>query len=158
MSRVSEKDPSAADGPPMTAAQVEAFLARPMIARLATSLDDRPRILPMWYRWDGSALWMETSPTFRNYRIIKQNPRVAVAIDESLGGLHLRAILMGGRVEIIEEPEDFVQAGVRRIYQRYLDADEMRELGEEMLTGARHVLICLRPATMKTWDSVDPAG
>jgi nitroimidazol reductase NimA-like FMN-containing flavoprotein (pyridoxamine 5'-phosphate oxidase superfamily) len=137
----------------MTEAQLEGFLARPMIARLATSLDDRPHVLPMWYRWDGSALWMETSPTFRNYRILKRNPRVAVAIDESLGGLQLRAVVMRGSAEVIEEPADVVRDGVRRIYERYLDADEMRGAGEEMLTSARHVLIRLRPATMTTWDS-----
>lgn len=158
MTRVSEKDRSAADGPPMSAAQVEAFLARPMIARLATTLDDRPRIVPMWYRWDGSALWMETSPTFRNYRILERNPRVAVAIDESLGGLQLRAVILEGGAEIIAEPADFVRDGVRRIYERYLDADEMRGPGDEMLTSARHVLIRLRPGTMKTWDSVAPVG
>jgi nitroimidazol reductase NimA-like FMN-containing flavoprotein (pyridoxamine 5'-phosphate oxidase superfamily) len=158
MARVSAKDPSAADGPPMTATQVEGFLARPIIARLATSLDDRPRILPMWYRWDGSALWMETSPTFRNYRILQRNPRVAVAIDESLGGLQLRAVIMRGSAEIIEEPADVVRDGVRRIYERYLDADAMRGSGEEMLNGARHVLIRLRPATMTTWDSTGSGG
>lgn len=62
------------------------------------SLDDQPRILPMWFRWDGSSVWMETSPTFRNYEVLRQNVRAAVAIDESLGGLRLRAVIMCGSV------------------------------------------------------------
>ena len=152
------KDPSAADGPSMSAEALDEFLARPMIARLATSLDDSPRILPMWFRWDGSSLWMETSPTFRNYEVLMRNPRAAVAIDESLGGLRLRAVIMRGVVEIIEGPGDVVRDGVRRIYERYLRPDEMRDVAEEMMTGARHVLLRVTPATMTTWDTTSSDG
>jgi nitroimidazol reductase NimA-like FMN-containing flavoprotein (pyridoxamine 5'-phosphate oxidase superfamily) len=153
---VTKKDPSAADGPAMSAEALAAFLGRPLIARLATSVGDQPRILPMWFRWDGSSVWMETSPTFRNYEILRQNPRAAVAIDESLGGLRLRAVIMRGTVEIIDAPEAKVHDGVREIYRRYLAADEMDGVGEEMLTTARHVLLRFEPATMITWDSVPP--
>lgn len=150
---VSTKDPSAADGPRMSAEALDQFLARPMIARLATSVDDQPRILPMWFRWDGSSVWMETSPTFRNYEILTQNPRAAVAIDESLGGLRLRAVIMRGSVDIIESPDEAVSDGVRRIYERYLAPDEMARTGEEMMTSARHVLLRFQPTTVISWDS-----
>ena len=89
----------------MSPVQMTAFLARPLIARLATADGGQPRVVPMWYRWDGKSLWMETSSTFPNYRILKRNPRAAVTIDESLGGLRLRAVVMVGDIEIIDEPD-----------------------------------------------------
>ena len=147
------KDQSAADGPAMSPQALAKFLERPIIARLATSLNDRPLVLPMWFRWDGSSVWMETSPTFHNYRILKKNPWAAVAIDESLGGLRLRAVVMRGAIELIESPEAVVHDGVRRIYKRYLSGDEMDGVGREMLSGARHVLLRLTPSTMRSWDS-----
>ena len=137
----------------MSPEALAAFLQRPLIARLATSLNDRPRVLPMWFRWDGSSLWMETSPTFRNYRVLQKNPQAAVAIDESLGGLRLRAVVMRGEIGLIESPKHVVHDGVRRIYERYLTPDEMIGAGQEMLNGARHVLLRLTPSTMRTWDS-----
>ena len=142
----------------MSAQALDEFLARPLIARLATSLHDQPRILPMWFRWDGSSMWMETSPTFRNFEILRQNPHAALAIDESLGGLRLRAVIMRGSVEIIDEPDDVVRDGVRRIYERYLAAAEMDGPGQEMMTGARHVLLRFRPATTISWDSTTSHG
>lgn len=138
----------------MLPATLDLFLARPLIARLATCIADEPRVLPMWFRWDGTSVWMETSPTFRNYEVLKRNPRAAVAIDESLGGLRLRAVIMRGDIEIIDGPDDVVREGVRRIYERYLDRDEMDGPGEEMMTNSRHVLLRLRPLTTISWDSI----
>lgn len=137
----------------MSQDQADAFLARPLIARLATTMNDRPRITPIWYRWDGSSLWMETSSTFPNVRVLKRNPWAAVTIDESLGGLRLRAVIFRGRIEMIAEPTTAVREGVVAIYRRYLSAPEMASTGEAMLTGGSHVLLRLDPEQTMTWDT-----
>jgi nitroimidazol reductase NimA-like FMN-containing flavoprotein (pyridoxamine 5'-phosphate oxidase superfamily) len=124
MSSRQPRDPSTADGPPMTREAMDRFLARPLLARLATSDADRPRVLPMWYWWDGVAIWMETSPTFANARILRRNPHAALTIDEASSGLAMKAVVMRGRVEIVEEPKEEVMATVRRIHERYLTPDE----------------------------------
>ncbi len=141
----------------MTPAALEAFLALPLIASLATSIGDEPRVLPMWFRWDGTSIWMETSPTFPNYEVLRRNPKAALAIDQSLGGLQVRAVIMRGHVEIIEGSDDIVHDGVRRIYERYLDPDAMRGAGKEMMTNARHVLLRFQPTMTISWDLVTDA-
>ena len=113
----------------MSPVRMAAFLAQPLIGRLATADGEQPRVLPMWYRWDGSSLWMETSSTFPNYRILKRNPRAAITIDESLGGLRLRAVVMLGDIEIIDMPTTAVEDELQKIYQRYLTRDEMATVG-----------------------------
>jgi len=132
---------------------MDRFLARPLIARLATSDDNLPRVLPMWFWWDGSDLWMETSPTFANYRILKGNPYAAVTVDEALSGLAMRAVIMRGRIEIIEAPLEDVMATVRRIHQRYLSPEEQAsEAGRSMQLGS-HVLLRFTPERILTWDT-----
>jgi len=147
------RDPSTADGPPMSRAQMDRFLARPLIARLATSDGDRPRVLPMWFWWDGTAIWMETSPTFANYRILRRNPNAAITVDEALSGLAMRAVVMRGRVEIVDAPREEVMATVQRIHERYLSPGErMSPAGRAMLLGS-HVLLRFIPERTLTWDT-----
>lgn len=97
---------------------------------------------------------METSPTFRNYQILKINPRAAVAIDESLGGLELRAVIMRGSVQIIDGPDKVVREGIRRIYERYLAPHAVDGIGVEMTTNTRHALLRFRPTSTISWDTV----
>ena len=137
----------------MSPVQMTAFLARPLIARLATADGGQPRVLPMWYRWDGSSLRMETSSTFPNYRILKRNPRAAVTIDESLGGLRLRAVVMLGDIEIIDAPRSAVENELQRIYQRYLTRDEMASVGRDMMRTGTHVILHFTPRRITTWDA-----
>jgi nitroimidazol reductase NimA-like FMN-containing flavoprotein (pyridoxamine 5'-phosphate oxidase superfamily) len=132
---------------------MDLFLDRPLIARLATSENDHPRVVPMWFWWDGADIWMETSPTFANPRILRSNPHAAVTVDEAVSGFALRAVVMRGRVEIIEGPSDQVMATVRKIYARYLSADEQTsEAGRAMLLGG-HVLLRFIPERTISWDT-----
>ena len=148
-----EKDPSTADGPPMSREAMDRFLARPLIARLATTENDQPRVLPMWFWWDGTDVWMETSPTFANARILRRNPQAALTVDEALSGLALRAVVMRGRVEIIDAPLDQVVATVRRIHARYLSpAEQSSEAGRALQLGS-HVLLRFIPERTMTWDT-----
>lgn len=132
---------------------IDRFLARPLIARLATSDGDRPRVLPMWFWWDGSDVWMETSPTFANYRVLQRNAQAALTIDEAVSGLAMRAVVMRGRVEIIHEPHEEVMATVRRIHDRYLSPEERAsDAGRAMQLGS-HVLLRFIPDRTITWDT-----
>jgi nitroimidazol reductase NimA-like FMN-containing flavoprotein (pyridoxamine 5'-phosphate oxidase superfamily) len=132
---------------------IDRFLARPLIARLATSEGDRPRVLPMWFWWDGSDVWMETSPTFANYRVLRRNPWAALTIDEAVSGLAMRAVVMRGQVVIIDEPQEQVMATVRRIHDRYLSPGERAsDAGRAMQLG-KHVLLRFTPDRTITWDT-----
>jgi nitroimidazol reductase NimA-like FMN-containing flavoprotein (pyridoxamine 5'-phosphate oxidase superfamily) len=137
----------------MSREAMDRFLARPLLARLATSDGDRPRVLPMWFWWDGTDVWMETSPTFANYRVMRRNPHAAVTIDEALSGLAMRAVVMRGRVEIIEAPVDQVMATVRRIHERYLSPGEQASADGRAMRLGSHVLLRFIPERTITWDT-----
>ena len=132
---------------------MDRFLARPLLARLATSDNNRPRVLPMWFWWDGTDLWMETSPTFANARVLRRNPHAALTVDESLGGFGLRAVVMRGTVELIDTPRDRVMDVVRLIYARYLSAEERASQAGQAMVGAGHLLIRFSPTRIISWDT-----
>jgi len=144
----------------MSRAAMDAFLSRPLIARLATSDNDHPRVVPMWYLWDGTDLWMETSPTFANARILRRNPNAAVAIDEALVGfqLRVRAVVMRGTVELIEAPMEQVMDMVRSIYVRYLSPEEQASPTGRVMLDAGHLLIRFTPERILSWDTSDTDG
>lgn len=151
--RETARDPSTADGPPMSREAMNRFLARPLIARLATSEHDRPRVVPMWFWWDGTDVWMETSPTFANARILRSNPHAALTIDEALSGFAMRAVVMRGRVQIVDGPSERVMGTVRTIYAKYLSNDEQEsDAGRAMLLGG-HVVLRFIPERTISWDT-----
>jgi general stress protein 26 len=117
----------------MSPEALNAFLRRPLIARLATSENDKPRVLPMWFLWDGTDIWMETSDTFPNARILRQNPHAAVTIDETLGSFAFRAAVF-----------------------RYLSDDEIASTEGEAILAAHHVLLRFHPSHTITWDTTLP--
>jgi nitroimidazol reductase NimA-like FMN-containing flavoprotein (pyridoxamine 5'-phosphate oxidase superfamily) len=137
----------------MDPATMRAFLARPLIARLATSLEDAPRVLPMWFEWDGTSIWMETSPTFPNVRILRANPRAALTIDESDGGLRFRAVVMRGVIEVMDGPADLLDRVVRRLYRRYLGDDHLDDPTPARMLADRHVLLRFTPERVVSWLS-----
>ncbi|WP_307804926.1 pyridoxamine 5'-phosphate oxidase family protein [Streptomyces sp. VRA16 Mangrove soil] len=95
----------------------DAFLARPLTARLAT---EGPTVRPVWYLWEDGAFWVLTGPWARLFHRVREDPRVALVVDEcDLATGRVRQVLARGRAELL--PFD-VPRGRRKLV-RYLGAD-----------------------------------
>lgn len=97
---------------------VEAFLARPLLARIATV---GPSVRPVWFLWEGGAFWWITGDYARLPRILRRDPRVALVIDDcDLATGEVRQVTARGDAEVVPfEPEL-----ARRKLARYLGEDE----------------------------------
>lgn len=60
---------------------LEQFLARPLVARLATVWRGEPRVRPVWYLFDDAAFWWLTGPWSVIDREIALDPAVELVID-----------------------------------------------------------------------------
>lgn len=93
-------------------------LTRPLMANLATvSVSGAPRNAPVWFAWEGDAIWMLSDATSSSARRIARTPTVAVEIvdyDNAAGVL--RHVGLRGNATI--EPMD--TALFRRLLRRYL--------------------------------------
>jgi pyridoxine/pyridoxamine 5'-phosphate oxidase len=57
------------------------FLDRPLVARLATAGADGPRVRPIWYLFDEEGFWWITGRWSRIAEILDVDPRVELVID-----------------------------------------------------------------------------
>ncbi|MCH7667803.1 MAG: pyridoxamine 5'-phosphate oxidase family protein [Acidobacteria bacterium] len=141
---------------------LETFLGHNALARLAClKPDGSPYVVPVWYHWDGEALWFVGRQRSAWCKYIQNDGRVSVVIDsehsppdESGQRTEIPKVMMEGIAEIIEEPNvggKWVQIAEKMSY-RYLGPN-----GPEYLTGTINQprwLIKMTPSKVKTWQGV----
>ncbi len=113
--------------------ELDDFLRGVWGAQLAcVRADGTPHVVPLWYEWDGQAMWLAASPGSSWRTHISENPLVSVTLDEPWPPL--RRLFLSGRAEEVEEPD--VPGGLaglrRRLATRYLGqgAETRAELSE----------------------------
>jgi hypothetical protein len=100
--------------------EVDAFLSRPLTARIATN---GPTVRPTWFLWEEQAFWILTGPWARLLHRVQANPVIALVVDEcNLATGVVRQVIARGQAEIL--PFDVPRG--RRKLTRYLGADETR--------------------------------
>ncbi len=104
----------------MTAFDVDAFLQRPLTARIATN---GPTVRPVWFLWEDGAFWVLTGPWARLLGRVRDDPAVALVVDECDPATGVvRQVIARGPAEVV--PFDVPRG--RRKLARYLGADEGR--------------------------------
>jgi hypothetical protein len=99
---------------------VDAFLGRPLTARVATN---GPTVRPTWYLWEAGAFWILSGPWARLLERVRADPALALTVDvcDPATGL-VRQVIATGPAEVL--PFDVPRG--RRKLRRYLGADETR--------------------------------
>ncbi len=101
--------------------ELDDFLAGLWGAQLAcVRSDGTPHVVPLWYEWDGEAIWLAASPGSSWRSHVADNPEVSVTLDEPWPPL--RRVFLSG--EASEVPDGEVPGGLaglrRRLAIRYL--------------------------------------
>jgi nitroimidazol reductase NimA-like FMN-containing flavoprotein (pyridoxamine 5'-phosphate oxidase superfamily) len=98
----------------------EVVLNRPLMAHLATQGQDGPRTSPVWFLWEGSALWMLGAEGSSSTERLLQYPSCAVDIVEFdvARGVLLHLGLRGQAEVLPKDPDRF-----RRLLTKYLGPD-----------------------------------
>lgn len=97
---------------------VDAFLARPLTARLSTN---GPTVRPVWYQWEDGAFWVFTGPWAKWFTRVHSDPSIALIVDTcDLETGEILQVIAHGRVEI----KDWDVDRGRRMLARYLGDDE----------------------------------
>jgi nitroimidazol reductase NimA-like FMN-containing flavoprotein (pyridoxamine 5'-phosphate oxidase superfamily) len=99
--------------PPMTKEELSTFLARPILARLATvRANGTPQIVPMWFLYEDGVMYMSTRTYAAKVKHFKKNPHVAVVVDEMVAPMKNKAVTIEGTVEVLN-------TGVKRDERSY---------------------------------------
>lgn len=135
----------------MTPEQIEAFLARPIVAVLST-VDDagRPRSAPVWFHWEDGAAYMFTARTSLKWRNLQARPHAALCIDTREPPY--AAVVLDGRVEAVEDPARLYEVVLASATAYYGD-EPGREFAEPYRAGRPGtVLFRLTPRQLRGWD------
>ncbi len=96
---------------------IEEYLARPLVCRIATA---GPMVLPVWFLWEGGSFWILTGPWSRLPEAIDANPAVSLVVDTcDLGSGKTLQVVAIGLAELVAFD---VERG-RRLLGRYLGPD-----------------------------------
>ncbi|MFA9417287.1 pyridoxamine 5'-phosphate oxidase family protein [Natrinema sp. HArc-T2] len=88
----------------------------PLMAHLGTCIDGRPHVAPVWYRYADEVVEIVT--TGRKLANIRQNPRVALSVQNDETGQARWMVSLLGTATVIEA-EDETAAARRRINEKY---------------------------------------
>ncbi|SER27847.1 pyridoxamine 5'-phosphate oxidase family protein [Natrinema salaciae] len=115
--------------------------SEPLMAHLGTSVEGRPHVAPVWYRYaDGVA---EIVTTGRKLANVRRNPRVALSIQKDDAGQTEWMVSLLGTATVVEDEAETVAAR-RRINEKY-DADP------DAYAGNTLVRIDVGSATYRTY-------
>src|SRR6516165_6863885 len=98
---------------------LDEFLSRPLYAHLAHTSEQGPRESPVWFLWDGKAIWIIGGTSFPAN--LRRDPRCALGVvdwDPTTGRSH--HVGVRGKAEVL--PFDPEMA--RTIFRRYFGPDE----------------------------------
>ncbi len=137
----------------MTPEERDAFLAAERTCRLATvGASGLPHVSPLWFVWDGRAMWISSLTRSRRYADLRANPAAAVVVDAGVEYAELRGVELGGRVEVVGE--------VPRTGLPCPELDEPERLmaakyhggGDGIPHDGRHAWLRLVPEREVSWD------
>jgi hypothetical protein len=90
-------------------------------------LDGSPRVVPIWFHWDGGQFVLGTPSNAPKVKILTKNPKVALTIDKDTSPPEMLLVRGTARVEILDGvvPE-YLQAA-----RKYLGDEGGREFEKE---------------------------
>ena len=138
----------------MSAEERDAFLAEQVVARIGTvQAAGGPHVTPIWFVWDGQAMWFYSIIKSQRWTNVQRDPRVSAVVDT--GGaeyFQLRGVELIGEVEQVGEqprvghPEPRLEVPERLFAARYLGGAEFTS------HDGRHAWLRLLPAKIVSWD------
>lgn len=129
----------------------DAFLASERTCRVATvGGDGAPHVTPLWFAWDGAALWLTSIVRSQRWTDIERDPRISIVVDAGSDFMELRGVEIRGRAEPVGE--------VPRTGEPVPELDRPEQLFADKYAGGtvfhdgRHAWLRVVPDKIVSWD------
>lgn len=136
----------------MTPTEVDAFLTAQRTCRVATVGRTGPHVTPMWFFWDGAALWLNSVVASRRWTDLARDPRVAVVVDDGDEYRRLRGVEITGEARPVGEvprsgtPDPALERPELGFHRKYRDAST------PVPHDGRHAWLRVEPRKTASWD------
>lgn len=143
----------------MTPQERDQFLSTERTCRVATvGRDGAPHVTPLWFAWDGAALWLTSIVRSQRWVDLERDPRVSVVVDAGEEFMELRGVEISGRAQPVGE--------VPRRGEPVPDLEEPERLfadkyaGGQVIHDGRHAWLRIVPEKISSWDfrKIAPPG
>lgn len=135
----------------MTAEEIDAYLRTQHTCRVATvGGDGAPHVSPLWFAWDGTALWLNSVVRSQRWANLVRDPRVSIVVDSGEAYLELRGVELIGAAEVVgevprtNEPDPAVAEPERLFGQKYT--------GGAFVADGYHAWMRVVPDKIVSWD------
>lgn len=136
----------------MTPDEIDAFLSSQRVCRVATiGAQDRPHVAPLWFVWDGSALWLYSIVKSQRWTDIQRRPQLAIVIDAGTEYVELHGVEISGTAEVVGEiprmssPDDELARPELLFARKYFGADTF-------FPDGKHAWLRVTPEKLTSWD------
>ncbi len=135
----------------MTKDEVDDFLAQERTCRMG-SVDGEgaPHVSPLWFVWDGAALWLWSLVKSQRWVNLMRDSRVSVAVDSGREYGELRGVELLGRVTAVGH--------VPRVDEGHPDTATAERLWADkysrgtFMSDGKHAWLRLDPDKIVSWD------
>ena len=135
----------------MSPPELDAFLAEERTCRVASvGADGAPHVTPLWFVWDGSAVWLTSVVRSQRWTDIARDGRIAVVVDAGDDFLELRGVELRGRAEAVGEVPRTGEAIAELDPPERLYADKYA--GGHIFHDGRHAWLRVVPEKVVSWD------
>jgi nitroimidazol reductase NimA-like FMN-containing flavoprotein (pyridoxamine 5'-phosphate oxidase superfamily) len=135
----------------MTDDERDAFLAGERTCRVATvGGDGAPHVTPLWFAWDGAALWLTSIVRSQRWTDLQNDRRISVVVDAGTDFMELRGVEIRGVAEPVGE--------VPRTGEPVPELDRAEQLFADKYAGGtvfhdgRHAWLRVVPDKIVSWD------
>ena len=113
--------------------------------------DGTPHVAPLWFVWDGAALWLHSLVRSQRWTDLARNSRVAVAVDAGVEFWELRGVELSGRADVVgdvprgTDPVPELAVAEPLFARKYRGSDSFASDG-------RHAWLRVVPDKVTSWD------
>ncbi|TFV88809.1 pyridoxamine 5'-phosphate oxidase family protein [Blastococcus sp. CT_GayMR16] len=136
----------------MTAAEVDDFLTGERTCRVATvGGDGSPHVAPLWFVWDGAALWLNSLVRSQRWTDLQRDPRVSVVVDAGTEFAELRGVEISGRAVVVGDVPRTAEPDPALARPEELFAGKYAG-GASFAPDGRHAWLRITPDKRVSWD------
>ena len=140
----------------LTQAEIDEYLNRRIIARMATHRPDGyPHLTPIWFVWEDGRFHHTLGANRVHLTNLARDPRMSLVIDEDYRleqGLAAgaRSVTVRGDAVLSQDP-DLIRDVTYKALVKYLGADDA-ELYLEPIMAEGRTIVTMTPTAWVTWD------
>jgi nitroimidazol reductase NimA-like FMN-containing flavoprotein (pyridoxamine 5'-phosphate oxidase superfamily) len=135
----------------MSPEEVDSFLAAQRTCRVATvGGDGAPYVTPLWFVWDGAALWLTSVVRSQRWIDLQRDGRIAVVLDAGDDFMELCGVELRGTAEAVGEVPRTGEPVAELDAAERLYADKYA--GGQIIHDGRHAWLRVVPDKIVSWD------